>query len=162
MVRMRQFYFSTTLVTPDALARNVMFSEGKCARADGATESASLRRPSATAPQHVVMGQSATSAILFDQLVGPQRTKPHVDAYRFGRFEVDASSVPISSAAYNQRGRKEVHDLRKQGLAEVHGDSGVATPGTLVQTAISDSSRRRPLSPEKPRRHWLPDQYLSS
>ena len=52
--------------------------------------------------------------------------------------------------------RQKVHDLRKQGLAEVHGDSGVAKPGTLVQTAISDSSRRRPLSPEKPRRHWLP------
>src|SRR5271168_3181551 len=35
--------------------------------------------------------------------------------------------------------RQEVHGLREQGLAEVHGDSGVAKPGTLAQTAISDS-----------------------
>jgi len=58
--------------------------------------------------------------------------------------------------------RQEVHGLREQGLAEVHGDSGVAKPGTLAQTAIFDSSRRRRLSPEKPRRYWLPDQYFSS
>ena len=50
------------------------------------------------------------------------------------------------------RPRHELHDLREQGLADVHDHFGVATPGTLVQTAISDSSRRRPLSPEKPRR----------
>jgi hypothetical protein len=53
--------------------------------------------------------------------------------------------------------RQEVHDLREQGLAEVHGDSGVAKPGTLAQTAISDSSRRPPLSPGKVRRYWLSD-----
>jgi hypothetical protein len=58
--------------------------------------------------------------------------------------------------------RKEVHDLREQGLAEVHGDSGVEKPGTLAQTAISDSSRRHPLSSEKPYRYWLSRQYLSS
>jgi hypothetical protein len=58
--------------------------------------------------------------------------------------------------------RQEVHGLREQGFAEVHGDSGVAKPGTLAQTAISDSSRRHPLSPEKPRRYWLSEQYLSS
>jgi hypothetical protein len=28
--------------------------------------------------------------------------------------------------------RQEVHDLHEQGLAEVHGDSGVEKPGTLV------------------------------
>src|SRR5674476_1056178 len=39
--------------------------------------------------------------------------------------------------------RQEVHDLREQGLAEVHGNSGVAKPGTLAQTASSDSSRRQ-------------------
>jgi hypothetical protein len=51
--------------------------------------------------------------------------------------------------------RQEVHDLRKQGLAEVHGDSGVAKPGTLAQTAIFDSSRRHPLSSKKSRHYWL-------
>jgi hypothetical protein len=30
--------------------------------------------------------------------------------------------------------RQELHDLRKQGLADVHDDSGVANPGTLAQT----------------------------
>ena len=35
-------------------------------------------------------------------------------------------------------------------------------PGTLAQTTISDSSRRHPMSPEKPRRYWLSDQGLSS
>src|SRR5208282_1328149 len=58
--------------------------------------------------------------------------------------------------------RQEVHDLRKQGLAEVHGDSGLAKPRTLVQTAISGSSRRHPSSPEIPRSYWLSDQYHSS
>ena len=58
--------------------------------------------------------------------------------------------------------RQEVHDLREQRLAEVHGDSGVEKPGTLAQTAISNSSRRHPLSSEKPRRYWLSHQYLSS
>jgi hypothetical protein len=58
--------------------------------------------------------------------------------------------------------RQEVHDPHEQGLAEVHGDSGVEKPGTLTQTAISDSSRRHPWSSEKPRRYWLSHQYLSS
>jgi hypothetical protein len=30
--------------------------------------------------------------------------------------------------------RQEVHDLHEQGLAEVHGDSGVEKPGTLAKT----------------------------
>src|SRR5277367_3658291 len=50
--------------------------------------------------------------------------------------------------------RQELHDLRKQGLADVHDDSGVANPGTLAQTAICHSSRRHALSPGKPRRYW--------
>src|SRR5204862_7558845 len=58
--------------------------------------------------------------------------------------------------------RQEVHDLREQGLAEVHGDSGVAKPGTLAQTAISDSSRRHDLSLRMLRRYWLSEPYLSS
>ena len=53
-----------------------------------------------------------------------------------------------------------VHDLREQGLAEVHGNSGVAKPGTLAQTAISDFSRRHPLLPKKPRRYWPSNQPL--
>ncbi len=86
------------------------------------------------------------------------------DAKLLGAAETARPVIAIVSLddAMESLPRKEVHDLREQGLAEVHGDSGVAKPGTLVQTAISDSSRRRPLSPEKPRRHWLPDQYLSS
>ena len=58
--------------------------------------------------------------------------------------------------------RQEVHDMHEQGLAEVHGDSGVEKPGTLAQTAISGSSLRHPLPSEKPRRYWLSHQYLSS
>src|SRR5271154_386710 len=58
--------------------------------------------------------------------------------------------------------RQELHDLRKQGLADVHDDSGVANPGTLAQTAICHSSRRHALSPGKPRRYWLSSQHLSS
>ena len=39
---------------------------------------------------------------------------------------------------------------------------GWRKPGTLAQTTISDSSRRHPMLPKKPRRYWLSDQGLSS
>src|SRR5262249_61463089 len=44
---------------------------------------------------------------------------------------------------------QEIHDLREQGLAEVHGDSGVAKSRTLAQQAISNSSRGQPLGAKK-------------
>jgi hypothetical protein len=58
--------------------------------------------------------------------------------------------------------RQKIHDLREQGLADVHGDSGVAKPRRLPQTAIFDSSRRHSLAREKPRRYWLSGQCPSN
>jgi hypothetical protein len=50
---------------------------------------------------------------------------------------------------------QEIHNLREQGLAEVHGDSGVARSRTLAQQAISNSSRGHPSEPKKPHHHCL-------
>ena len=44
---------------------------------------------------------------------------------------------------------QEIHDLREQRLAEIHGDSGVAKSRTLAQTVISNSSRGHPSEPIK-------------
>src|SRR5271169_3528182 len=86
------------------------------------------------------------------------------DAKLFGATEATRPVIAAVTIDDTMEGlpRKEVHDLREQGLADVHGDSGVAKPGTVAQMAISDSSRRHHLSPEKPRRYWLSDQYPSS
>ena len=45
--------------------------------------------------------------------------------------------------------RQEVHDLREQHLAEVHGDSGVAKPGTLAQNGHLRSKSETPLVTRK-------------
>src|SRR5262249_1051141 len=71
------------------------------------------------------------------------------------------AAVPMDDAMEGLP-RQEVHGLRKQGLAEVHGDSGMTKPGTLAQTEISNSSRRHHMSAGKPRRYWLSNQTLSS
>jgi hypothetical protein len=52
------------------------------------------------------------------------------------------AAVPIDDAMEGLP-RQEVHGLREQGLAKVHGDSGVAKPGTLVTlTTLLESGFR--------------------
>jgi len=50
---------------------------------------------------------------------------------------------------------QEIHNLRKQGLAEVHGGSGVVKSRTLAQQAVFNSSRGHPSEPKEPHHHCL-------
>src|SRR5271156_1715257 len=78
---------------------------------------------------------------------GDPDLRPHsvlgsaVDAKLLGATEAARPVIAAVSIDDAMEGlpRQEVHGLREQGLAEVHGDSGVAKPGTLAHTAISDS-----------------------
>jgi hypothetical protein len=57
---------------------------------------------------------------------------------------------------------QEIHDLREQGLADVHGDSGAAKSRTLAQHAIFNSSRGHQSEPKKARQNCLFRQHPST
>src|SRR5207342_1168116 len=85
-----------------------------------------------------------------------QLRKGH-DAKLLGATEAARPVIAVVSMDDAMEGLpgQEVHDLREQCLADVQGDSGFPKPGTLEQTANSNSSRGHDLSLRKPRPYWL-------
>jgi hypothetical protein len=57
---------------------------------------------------------------------------------------------PMITTVTIHNAMESIHNLRKQGLAEVHGSSGVVKSRTLGQHAISNSSRGHPSEPKTP------------
>ena len=110
--------------------------------------SASVERATRRTDPHVVKLAGLSCQTHFDiaQTFAVGQLREGHNAKLLGATEAARPVIAVVSMDDAMEGlpRQEVHGLREQGLAEVHGDSGVAKPGTLAQTAISNSSQRHP------------------
>jgi hypothetical protein len=99
------------------------------------------------ADAHVVKLASLSRQTHFDiaQAFAVGQLREGHDAKLLGATEAARPLIAAVSIDDAMEGlpRQELHDLRKQGLADVHDDSGVAKPGTLVPPSGSRDSGLR-------------------